>query len=178
MQNQTKFNFTELMAYLLPGSILFAICVYFFRKSFIQFLDLENSDMHNYWVAVGVLTYIGASYATGHVCSVWTRQVLRPFLRLLVGNPREIVLESKQNSFYSDEIKTAVKAMFEKKFDLELEESGTWPTAPRLIRIYVLDRSPYVLSTRSHIVRIRSLLGNLSLPLLTLSIIFSFNLNF
>jgi hypothetical protein len=166
MQPQTKYNVSELIAYLLPGSILVIIVYYFWVGMPQTFTDIKDDKIR---LAVEVLLYFGASLAGGHICSVWDRWILRPILHSIAGNPRTAILNSKGTKFYSTEIKLAIKSKFHKIFNLDMNNQAIRNAVPRLIRSYVLEHSSSIPVIRNNIVRVRSMAGNLSLPLIILS---------
>lgn len=172
MQPQAKYNFNEFISYLLPGSILIAIFYYCFDANILLLIEAKVIASKQYSVAIGVLLYFGASLTAGHICSVWTRWVIRPFLRRFIGNARLSILGSNTDLFYSTKIKAKIHSKFKDVFDIDMDDNDIHDAVPRLIRSYVLEHSSSIPSIRNHIVRVRSLSGNLLLPLMILTVIF------
>lgn len=124
-----------------------------------------------------IVFFITVSLAIGHLCSVFARNILRPVLHLVFGDPEISIFASSHSfstdkRFYSAPFISAISRRFTKVFGLEMEDSHLKSAVPRMIRTYVFLHGPAALVIRSRIVRARSICGNLVVPIFLAILLF------
>jgi hypothetical protein len=178
MQFQNNFDLEEFLAYLLPGFVCSLLVFSRWSSEIAAFVPSLNRYGPEYAILFICITlFITVSLALGHLCGLFARNLLRPFLNLLLGDPEQSIILSRQRrwtdkGFYSAPFLEAVSARFKSVFGLTLDDRLLWKAAPRLIRSYVIVRSPIVAVVRDRVVRSRSLCANMVLPAVAAAIIF------
>jgi hypothetical protein len=171
VQFQNNFDFGEFLAYLLPGALLFFAFNLLFGRSVDLLSSGETDLLQSYGSVLGIIFVVAISIAAGHLCSVWTRWVLRPLAWRLGGNPRLDILKSS-SAFYSGEFRRRLALKFSEVVGVSMLDAEIAPAVPRLIRSHVLNKMPATFILRERHVRARGLCGNLSAPLLIFFLIF------
>jgi hypothetical protein len=180
MQFQNNFDLEEFLAYLLPGFTCIVLLYAKWSSNFVQFVPSLNKYGPEYLILfLSIVFCVALSLALGHLCSVFSRFVIRPLLYAVLFDPEKSIIPSRQRrgiekSFYSPTITKKIAERFTRIFDLDLNDPGVQASVPRLIRAYVFSKTPASLIVRDRIVRARSLCSNL-IPAISLAIILFYN---
>jgi hypothetical protein len=160
------FDIDEFLAYLLPGALV-VILIYsiFGADSVRDVLNLKFFEPEYTRALLGLSAYLGLTLAAGHVASLWSRIVVQPLIRVVVGNPKKAIFGGSDKAFYTPELRKAISDKFANVFKFSLETAGE-KAAPLMIRAHVLQHSSAAVTIRERVVRARSLCGNLTFPLI------------
>ncbi len=184
MHFETNFDLDEFLAYLVPGSICSIILYIKFSPMVITVIPKLNQYGPEYAILfLFTVFFIAISLAIGHLCSVLGRNIIRPLIYLIFGDPDFSIFVFRHGfwtdkEFYSVPLTKAVSNRFKAAFGLAMEDRKLVRAVPRLIRSYVFLRAPMAIVVRDRIVRARSICGNLIFPTLLAIILFYADLGF
>jgi hypothetical protein len=169
-----EFDLDEFLAYLLPGALLVILAYSVFDvESVRDILNLKPIEPEFTRDLLSLSSYLGITLVAGHIASIWSRAVVQPLARKIVGDPQTAIFGGSDYAFYTADFRNLVHAKFLSVFKFPIDARGMREAAPQLIRAHVLKNNSAAITMRDRVVRTRSLCGNLTLPLILFAILLS-----